>query len=129
MNISDAARRAGLSTKALRYYESVNLLIPGRGPNGYREYSLADLETLQFIQRARASGFAVEEVRDLLNLYRNPSRRSHDAKLLVQEKLAQIEVQLQSLQQMRDSLRSLEASCAGGDSPDCAILHQLASGH
>lgn len=53
MNISQAAQRAGLSAKALRYYESIELVQPSRGPNGYREYSRADVETLQFIQRAR----------------------------------------------------------------------------
>jgi len=128
VNISQAARRAGLSSKALRYYESVGLLVPGRGPNGYRQYGSADVETLQFIQRARTCGFSVDEVRELLTLHRNPARRSHDAKLLVEEKLQQVEAQLQALQAMRENLKSLAVSCAGDDSPECAILNQLASG-
>jgi len=128
MNISQAARRAGLTPKALRYYESIDLLTPQRGPNGYREYAESDVATLQFIQRARSCGFSVEEVRELLSLYHNPSRRSHDAKVLVEEKLRQVEQQLQSLQSMRSSLRSLASACAGDDSPDCSILDHLASG-
>ena len=128
MNISHAARRAGLTPKALRYYESIDLLTPQRGANGYREYGESDVATLQFIQRARECGFSVEEVRELLSLYHNPSRRSHDAKALVEEKLKQVEQQLQSLQSMRASLRSLASACAGDDSPDCSILDHLASG-
>lgn len=128
MNISQAAKRAGLSPKALRYYESIGLLTPQRGPNGYREFTATEVETLQFIQRARSSGFSVEEVRELLDLYRDPHRRSHDAKVLVEEKLQQIEKQLANLKLMRSSLRALADACAGDDSPNCAILDQLASG-
>lgn len=128
MNISQAAQRAGLTAKALRYYESIDLLIPQRNPNGYREYSQSDVATLQFIQRARACGFSVEEVKELLALYRNPSRRSHDAKVLVQEKLVQVEEQLANLEAMRSSLRGLADACAGDDSPNCGILDHLASG-
>ncbi|MBY6189782.1 Cu(I)-responsive transcriptional regulator [Microbulbifer agarilyticus] len=128
MNISQAARQAGLTPKALRYYESIGLLVPVRGENGYRDYAAADVATLQFIQRARACGFAIEEVRELLSLYRNPSRRSHDAKALVAEKLAQVERQLQSLRVMRETLAELADSCPGDDSPNCRILDQLAGG-
>ncbi|WP_078084800.1 MerR family DNA-binding protein [Microbulbifer mangrovi] len=128
MNISQAAQRAGLTAKALRYYESIDLLVPQRNPNGYREYSQSDVATLQFIQRARACGFTVEEVRELLALYRNPDRRSHDAKVLVEEKLLQVEQQLESLKAMRSSLRGLAEACAGDDFPECGILDHLASG-
>ncbi|MFD1216244.1 MULTISPECIES: MerR family DNA-binding protein [Microbulbifer] len=128
MNISQAARRSGLSTKALRYYESVALIVPSRSENGYREYSSADLALLQFIQRARACGFSVEEVRGLLALYQDPARRSHDAKVLVEEKLQQVEAQMKTLQEMRKNLRALADNCTGDDSPECAILNQLASG-
>lgn len=128
MNISQAARRSGLTAKALRYYESIDLLSPGRSDNGYRDYSERDLETLRFIQRARAVGFAIDEVRDLLELYRNPARRSHDAKLLVKEKLAHIEEQLRNLREMRATLRNLADSCAGDESPECAILDSLSGG-
>ena len=128
MNISQAAEQSGLTPKALRYYESVALIAPRRGPNGYREYTAADVETLRFIQRARSSGFSVEEVGDLLGLYRNPARRSHDAWQLVQEKIQQVEEQLRNLQEMRRNLRALAGACAGDDSPQCAILDQLAGG-
>ncbi|MFG3131043.1 MerR family DNA-binding transcriptional regulator [Streptomyces tendae] len=37
MQISELARRAGVTTKAVRYYESLGLLAPGRLANGYRD--------------------------------------------------------------------------------------------
>lgn len=128
MNISQAARQSGLTAKALRYYESIGLLSPDRSENGYRAYGGRDLETLRFIQRARAVGFAVDEVRCLLGLHRDPARRSHDAKLLVQEKLTRIEDQLRNLCELRANLRGLADSCAGNESPKCAILDSLSGG-
>ena len=125
MNISEAAQQSGLSAKALRYYESIDLLSPGRAQNGYRDYSDADLETLHFIQRARATGFTVDEVRELLSLYRDPGRQSRDAKALVKDKLGHIEAQLRSLRAMRQTLRDLAERCAGDESPQCAILEGL----
>lgn len=128
MNISQAAQKSGLSAKTLRYYESIDLVQPGRADNGYRDYSVKQVETLCFIRRARATGFSINEVRDLLDLYRNPVRRSHDAKLLVQEKLQHIEEQLRTLREMHSALRTLADSCSGDDSPKCAILDSLAGG-
>ncbi|MCX2778773.1 MerR family transcriptional regulator [Microbulbifer thermotolerans] len=128
MNISQAAQRSGLTAKALRYYESIHLLSPKRAGNGYRDYSERDLETLHFIRRARAVGFTVDEVRNLLVLHHNPSRRSHDAKALVEEKLTHIDAQLRDLREMRGALRRLADSCAGDESPECSILDSLCGG-
>ncbi|MFA0809982.1 MerR family transcriptional regulator [Microbulbifer epialgicus] len=125
MNISQAARSSGLSSKALRHYEAIGLLVPGRGVNGYRQYSASDVETLRFIQRARVSGFSTGEVRVLLELRDTPDRRSRETKLLVSEKLSQLEEQLRDLLEMRATLLALVESCAGNDSPECAILDQL----
>ncbi|WP_444931791.1 MerR family transcriptional regulator [Microbulbifer sp. SSSA002] len=125
MNISQAAAHSGLSAKALRHYESIGLLVPGRSANGYRDYTSADIETLCFVRRARACGFATEEVRALLGLRDNPARHSRETKALVNHKLAQIEEQLQTLLGMRATLRTFADSCAGNESPDCAILQKL----
>jgi len=125
VNISQAACNSGLSSKALRHYEAIGLVVPARGPNGYREYTVSDLETLCFIQRARINGFSIGEVRALLELRNNPHRRSREAKQLVSEKLSQLEEQLRHLLEMRTTLLAFEESCAGNDSPQCAILDQL----
>ncbi|GAB2881903.1 MerR family transcriptional regulator [Microbulbifer echini] len=125
MNISQAAQQSGLSSKALRHYESTGLLVPARRANGYRDYSEANLEALRFIQRARASGFSVDEVRSLLELRDNPGRRSRVTQQLVREKLSRLEAQLRDMLEMRASLASFVDSCAGDDSPRCAILEQL----
>ena len=46
MNISEAARRAGLPAKTIRYYEDIGLVAPQRDPNGYRAFQPRDLQAL-----------------------------------------------------------------------------------
>ncbi|SDJ57097.1 MerR family DNA-binding protein [Microbulbifer yueqingensis] len=126
MNISRVAEATGLSGKALRYYEEHGLVVPGRGANGYREYSERDIDALHFIQRARCAGFSVGEVRGLLELYRNPARRSRDAREMVEAKLAQVDAQIEQLLAVRANLHELARDCPGNDSPECPILQGLA---
>ncbi|WP_237058786.1 MerR family DNA-binding protein [Microbulbifer sediminum] len=127
MNISAAARLSGLTTKALRYYESSGLVVPGRCANGYRDYNDADLEALHFIRRARNAGFSVDEVSGLLALHRNPRRRSREARAMVEGKLAQLDEQIDQLREMRTTLQGLAQDCPGDDSPECSILAGLAA--
>src|SRR5437667_6177998 len=81
MNIGTVAERSGVPPKTIRYYEDIGLLRPAqRRSNGYRSYSPAGMHSLRFIKRARGLGFSVDEVRALLDLWRNHSRRSAEAK-------------------------------------------------
>lgn len=127
MNISQAAKASGLSPKTIRYYERIDLIGPAsRGENGYRHYNEQDIEVLSFVQRARATGFGVEECRQLLSLYRNPGRHSSEVKTLVQEKLFRVEHQITELLHMRDTLQDLVARCPGNEDAQCSIIDSLA---
>ncbi|WP_299735889.1 Cu(I)-responsive transcriptional regulator [uncultured Roseobacter sp.] len=127
MNISDVAERTGLPVKTIRYYEDIDLISPGRGANGYRQFSQTDLHKLAFLGRARSLGFGIEACRSLLRLYNDQTRASADVKALAQEHLAEIDQKIAELGQMRDTLSHLIAACAGNDRPDCPILADLAS--
>ena len=127
MNIGQAAKRCGLSTKTIRYYEDIDLVVPRRqASNEYRDYSDADVEKLAFLQRARAVGFGLEECRELLNLYQNSQRQSSHVKELVMGKLQQLDQQLQALNEMRATLTEMAERCVGNETPQCAILESLA---
>lgn len=125
MNIGQAARLSGLNNKTIRYYESIGLVDSRRQANGYRDYTAADLERLRFLQRARVVGFSLEECRELLELYSDPSRRSADVKALVTARVKQVEEQLESLEAMRETLLTMAAHCQGDESADCAIIDSL----
>lgn len=80
MNIGEAARRSGLPTKTIRYYEEIGLLRPARRDNGFRDYGDKDVHELRFIAPARGLGFSVEQCRHLLGLYRDSGRTSSEVR-------------------------------------------------
>ncbi|MEM7029920.1 MAG: MerR family transcriptional regulator [Chloroflexota bacterium] len=68
LTIGQLAKRVGVRTSTLRYYEDEKLLIPtSRTEAGYRLYDEAAEQTLRFIQRAQHLGFALGDIRVLLD--------------------------------------------------------------
>ena len=65
MAISDVAREFGLRTSAIRYYEQIGILPPAMRKNGRRRYDDSALFRLAVVQRARETGFTLEEIREL----------------------------------------------------------------
>lgn len=129
MNISEAARRSGLSAKTIRYYEDIGLVAPAeRGENGYRQYRSAAVEQLQFLARARDVGFDIDECRQLLRLQQDAHRQSRHARALVLEKSEQLQRKIEKLQSMQRTLQDMASRCRGDEGPECAILDDLAGG-
>ncbi len=126
MNISEAARRSGLSAKTIRYYEEIELIGPAsRGTNGYRQYDAGAVEELHFLARARDVGFDLQECRQLLELQRDRSRQSRHARELVLEKSRQLQQRIDKLLAMQEMLGEMASRCRGDEGPECAILEDL----
>lgn len=129
MNIGQAARRSGLSTKMIRYYESIGLLKPAtRSDSGYRLYQAEDLHSLAFIKRSRDLGFSLEEVGKLLTLWQDRERASADVKALAMQHIDELNRRIEELVSLRDTLSELVSHCQGDHRPDCPILKDLANG-
>ncbi|HCH59355.1 MAG TPA: hypothetical protein DEV73_01920 [Candidatus Zambryskibacteria bacterium] len=65
--IKQAAVQVGLTTKAIRYYESLKIMNPAkRKDNKYREYTLDDMSRLRLIKQARALGLSLSEIKPLV---------------------------------------------------------------
>jgi len=127
MNISEAAKRSGLSSKTIRYYEDIALIDPAlRSANGYRQYNDRAVRELLFLARSREVGFNLEESGQLLGLLRDSARHSVHAKNLVLEKAEQLQQRIDQLQAMQGVLRTMAQRCNGDEGPDCAILDDLA---
>ena len=126
MNIGTVAERSGVPPKTIRYYESIGLITPAdRARNGYRTYSAVDMGTLNFIKRARSLGFSVEEVRELLDLWRNRRRTSAAVKALAARHLQALDRKIEELHAMRKTIADLIERCHGDDRPDCPILDDI----
>jgi MerR family copper efflux transcriptional regulator len=125
MNIAEAARRAGLTPKAIRFYEAQGLLKPTRSANGYRAFGDADVHTLKFLKRARDLGFSVEECRALLALYHETDRSNAEVRALAESRVKEIDRRLADLASIRDALAHLVESCKGDSREECPILDDL----
>ncbi|MET7289359.1 MerR family DNA-binding transcriptional regulator [Streptomyces sp. NPDC005573] len=67
MRIGEVARRAGVTVKAVRYYESLGLIAPARLPNGYRDYSERDARMVSEVRALNRLGIPVERTRPFLD--------------------------------------------------------------
>lgn len=127
MNISDVAKKTGLTSKAIRFYEEKKLMTPPiRTDNGYRSYSAKHIEELTLLRQARQIGFTLDECRELLALFHDPARHSADVKAATLQKVAEIEEHINDLNQMRLRLLALADECPGDDSAECPIINNLA---
>ena len=126
--IGEAARRAGVSARMVRHYESLGLLpAVGRTDSGYRQYTEADVHALRFIGRARTLGFSMEEIRELLGLWQDKGRASASVKRIAQAHIDDLAERIAAMQAMQRTLQSLVHCCHGDQRPDCPILDDLAA--
>jgi|SRR5690606_10244721 MerR family copper efflux transcriptional regulator len=125
MNVSAAARSSGLPAKTIRYYEDIGLIHPARSDNGYRDYTKDDIHRLEFLRRARGLGFSIEDCRQLMALYADRSRASHDVREIARAHVTAIEDKIRELEAMRATLNTLITACHGDTRPDCPILDQM----
>ncbi|MFE5872040.1 MerR family transcriptional regulator [Streptomyces roseifaciens] len=78
MRISELARRAGVTTKAVRYYETLGLITPRRLANGYRDYDENDVRLAQEIRALRSLGIPAERTRPFLDCLEAGRRHADD---------------------------------------------------
>ena len=106
--ISDVARVFGLRTSAIRYYEQIGILPPAMRKNGQRRYNNTVLFRLAVVQRARETGFTLEEIRELFFGFppgTPPPKRWHQ---LSQRKIAELRNRMKRLKLMETLLKRVE---------------------
>lgn len=130
MNIGEAALAAGVSAKMIRYYESIGLTpAVARTDGGYRLYTESDVHTLRFIKRARTFGFSIEQIEELLGLWRDRRRTSGHVKAVALSHIDELKRKIAEMQGLVDTLEHLAKHCDGDHRPDCPILDDLADKH
>ena len=108
MKIQDFAHLTGLSTKTIRYYESIGILSPPqRSPNGYREYTEKDLARARFVAGTRSLDLSLEEIKEILAMQDRREAPCRTLLNLIEQKADQIEERIRLLRQMEVDLRGL----------------------
>lgn len=127
--IGKAAQLSEIPVKTIRYYHDIGFVeASATSDKGYRLYTEQDIQKLIFVRHARAFGFSIDDCRELLSLYQDPSRQSKEVKQKVTGHLKQIKTKMQELQRLYDTLEHLAENCHGDDRPDCPIIDFLAKG-
>jgi DNA-binding transcriptional MerR regulator len=109
MRIGELASTAGITTKALRYYEERGLLDAPRRTNGYREYDESHLRVVREIQHLQEIGFALEDTRPFVECIRAGNEEGDacpDSVAVYRRKIAEVEAYLRQLTVVRDELRA-----------------------
>jgi DNA-binding transcriptional MerR regulator len=127
MNIGQLAREAGVPIDTVRYYERNGLLPePARRASGYRDYQPADVERLRFVRRAKALGFNLGEIRELLDVSdARGARGAPDREALVAAQVARIEHKLQQLARLRDGQQRVATDTACEAATGSPIMQAL----
>ena len=121
MLIGDLADRAGLSAKAIRFYEQAGLLPqPPRTSGGYRDYPPGAVDRLAFIRHAQAAGFTLADIRGVLAIRDSGQAPCQHVGVLIGEHLAQVERRIAELTRTKDVLRDLQRLAAATNPADCA---------
>lgn len=129
MNIGQASKQSGISTKMIRYYEQIGLLDAAkRSDAGYRIYSQQDIKNLCFLRQARDLGFSSKQMKELLDLWQNTDRQSAEVKQLTLEHIETLNQKIAQLQGIVDLLQDSADHCLGDQNAECAILKDLEQG-
>ena len=128
LNIGDAAQASGVTAKMIRHYEEIGLIKKvKRTDAGYRTYGENEIHVLRFIKQARALGFSMKQIAELLGLWQDRKRRSSKVKQLALEHIQELDAKIRDMQAMKTTLERLAAHCHGDERSNCPILEQLAS--
>ncbi len=124
MRIGELAGQVGLPVATIRYYEQEGLLDkPARSDAGYRSYAPGVIERLGFIQRCRALGIGIAEIRRLLKLAEAPGADCGEVDVLLDEHILKVQEQRRELAKLERDLKALRADChPSGTVSGCAIL-------
>jgi MerR family redox-sensitive transcriptional activator SoxR len=130
LTISEVAKRAGIRTSAIRYYESVKLLPEPQRVNGRRLYDSDILRRLSFIQVAQAAGFTLAEMQLIINGLEESIPLPERWQLLARRKLTEVEALIQRAEGMKKLLEDgLHCGCMELDECiDCVLLNCEKSG-
>lgn len=127
--IGALSQHCGCNIETIRYYERIGLIPRAERRGRYRIYSGADVDRLRFIRRARGLGFAIEEIRALLELSESDAaigkRSCLDARQIASANLTAVRSRLDDLRRMEAALTQAIEACDRDAFDGCPILNTL----
>lgn len=130
LSIGELAREGQVNLETIRYYEREGLMLPPhRKESGHRAYARSDVRRLRFIKRAKALGFTLSEIRELLAIKVDPHQPCTDVVHQIETKVREVRAKIAHLQAIRRALDTMKASCEGRCMvSECPILESFDAG-
>ena len=126
MRIGELAKKSGCHLETIRYYERIGLMpSPPRSLSGYRQYTVTDVERLNFTVGSRALGFHLDEVRSLRRLASESALSCAEVDAMAREHLAQVKDKQRELASLASELQAMIGACGQGSRAQCTILRSL----
>jgi DNA-binding transcriptional MerR regulator len=127
LSIGDAAKQSGVRVNTIRFYEDRGLLpAPPRSEGNRRLYDDTAVARLRFIRHARALGFGLEAILELLALQGQPGAACTAADSIARRQLASVEARLAQLTALRAELLRMTKPHEGGTVAQCRVIETLA---
>jgi len=105
LTIGELAKRGGVATSLLRYYEKEALLEPvGRTAAGYRLYSPDAVRHLRFIRKAQRYGFSLNDIKLMRGAAHDKDGAMHDIRQIAEQRFMDIERRVTEMLVMRHEM-------------------------
>jgi len=120
MRIGTVAARAGVAAGTIRFWEDRRLLRdPARTAGGYRDYGPEVVDRLVFIASAKAAGFSLDQIREVLDISDAGQKPCEHVGTLIDARLGEVEARIAELEATREHLRALARRAAERDPASC----------
>ena len=121
MKIGEVARKAGIRTSAIRFYEKAGVLPPAARQNGQRHFAPDAELQLAVIEFARKAGFTIAEIKLLFHGFRKSAPASARWRQLARKKYREMDLLITRLKSMQKLLKkSMRCHCTKLD--DCGRI-------
>ncbi|MFJ3867505.1 MerR family transcriptional regulator [Streptomyces nigra] len=103
IRIGEVARGAGVSVRAVRYYDEQGLLTPERSPSGQRLYRQDAIAMVRFFQQMYAAGLTSQRITELLPCW-EAGHTDADQRAMLRIERERIQAKIDELEAARDRL-------------------------
>lgn len=125
LTVSQLAAAANVGLETVRFYERRGLMPkPSRSAAGYRQYGPEAVTRLALIGRAKALGFTLTEIGELLAL-QDTDHPCADVRLKAQRRMDDIGRRVADLLAMKRNLAALVRRCEDASADECPLIDAL----
>ena len=121
LRIGEVARRSGVASTSIRFYESIGLLPEPDREGGQRRYGEEVLGTLSFIGVAQEAGFTLREIGELMSGLDSEAEMAEPMRTLSSRKLPEVHALIERAERMRGWLQ-VASDCTCSTPDECALF-------